>query len=155
MIQLEKSDWLDDWYVLEMPSWWYTGTPEGTADEWRAIINAISEKRNLSFKRVGVWFDDDKVCHFYSPRNSIEMTECRLPTDKQADFVSQAHELLNREYQVNIKWDNETHVFVATSDDIEGLVTESQDIFELVEKIKTCAAELTGDDDCRIKAVLL
>jgi hypothetical protein len=40
------------------------------------------------------------------------------------------------------EWDRDAHVWVATSDDIPGLVTESATIGELGAKLKTMVSEL-------------
>ncbi len=45
-------------------------------------------------------------------------------------------------YTVNLTWDKEADVWVATSDDIDGLVLESGSIDALIEKVKIAAPEL-------------
>jgi predicted RNase H-like HicB family nuclease len=43
---------------------------------------------------------------------------------------------------VHVLWDAESHMFVATSDDIPGLVTEADSFEKLVERVKLVAPEL-------------
>ena len=46
------------------------------------------------------------------------------------------------EYTVNLMWDSEAAVWVATSDDIIGLVLESGSLDVLIERVRTVAPEL-------------
>ena len=46
------------------------------------------------------------------------------------------------EYNVNVLWDAETAVWVATSEDIPGLVLESGSLDALAERIKNAVPEL-------------
>ena len=46
------------------------------------------------------------------------------------------------EYNVTIRWDNEAAVWIATSEDIPGLVLESGSFDALIERVKTAAPEL-------------
>ena len=46
------------------------------------------------------------------------------------------------EYTVNLMWDSEAAVWVATSDDIIGLVLESGSLDVLIERLRTVAPEL-------------
>ncbi len=48
----------------------------------------------------------------------------------------------NKIFQVKALWDNEAHVWVAMSDDIPGLITESETFEELVMKLKIVIPEL-------------
>ena len=45
-------------------------------------------------------------------------------------------------YNVILTWDNEANVWVATSDDIPGLVLESNSYDALIEKVKFAIPEL-------------
>lgn len=64
--RLRKSKWLDDWYVVD-GSW---AQPEGTAAEWRMVVDAIKVKRSdRPGRRIGVTVHDDGRVKFYSPRN--------------------------------------------------------------------------------------
>ena len=45
-------------------------------------------------------------------------------------------------YVVNIIWDNEAAVYVATSDNIPGLVLESGSFDALIEKVRVAVPEL-------------
>ena len=46
------------------------------------------------------------------------------------------------EYIVNLIWDEEASVWVATSDDIPGLVLESGSLDALIERVRFAAPEL-------------
>jgi hypothetical protein len=46
------------------------------------------------------------------------------------------------EYKVNLIWDEEADVWVATSDDIPGLVLESGSLDALIERVRFTAPEL-------------
>ncbi len=46
------------------------------------------------------------------------------------------------EYIINLFWDNEAGVWIATSDDISGLVLESNSLDALIEKVKIAVPEL-------------
>ena len=46
------------------------------------------------------------------------------------------------EYTVKLFWDSESSVWVATSDDIRGLVLESGSLDVLIEKIKLAVPDL-------------
>lgn len=92
-----KSEWMDDWYVIERAEHdgkeWLEQTGkngfsfqtssrfsdadvEGNAKEMLAIAKAIREKGRISFKRCSVKADAEPVL-FCSPRNSQEDGECR------------------------------------------------------------------------------
>src|SRR6201999_1781010 len=47
-----------------------------------------------------------------------------------------------REHIVTAKWDDEADVWVATSDDVPGLVTESKTFEALLKKLRTLVPEL-------------
>lgn len=46
------------------------------------------------------------------------------------------------EYIINLTWDSEANVWIATSDDIPGLVLESGSFDALLERIRFAAPEL-------------
>ena len=46
------------------------------------------------------------------------------------------------EYIINLTWDNEADVWVATSDDIPGLVLESGSFDALLERVRFAVPEL-------------
>lgn len=46
------------------------------------------------------------------------------------------------EYTINFTWDNEAAVWIATSDDIPGLVLESGSFDALLERVRIAAPEL-------------
>lgn len=47
-------------------------------------------------------------------------------------------------YNVNISWDSEAMVWIATSDDISGLVLESGSLDALIERVKIAVPELVN-----------
>lgn len=49
---------------------------------------------------------------------------------------------MDREYAVNVVWDVEAHVFVATSDDVAGLAIEAKTEHELIKKLSRVVPEL-------------
>ncbi len=46
------------------------------------------------------------------------------------------------EYQINVTWDEDASVWVATSEDVPGLVLESTSFDALQERVKECIPEL-------------
>jgi len=50
--------------------------------------------------------------------------------------------VLMAEYKVNFMWDEEAAVWVATSDDVKGLVLEHSSLDVLMERVKLAAPEL-------------
>ena len=46
------------------------------------------------------------------------------------------------EYIINLTWDNDENVWIATSDDIPGLVLESGSFDALLERVRFAAPEL-------------
>lgn len=64
-----KSDWLEDWYLIED-----CGTDacvEGTQKEMLAVADAIKEKKDAYFKRCAAIKSNSDRYRFFSPRNSI------------------------------------------------------------------------------------
>lgn len=55
-------------------------------------------------------------------------------------------------YRVNMLWDDEAAVWVATSDDVPGLVLESGSLDALVERIKTALPELVALNGSRAQS---
>lgn len=49
-------------------------------------------------------------------------------------------------YTVSAAWDDEAKVWVATSDDVPGLVTEASTLDALVERVHAVAPELLDDN---------
>ena len=41
------------------------------------------------------------------------------------------------EYVVNFEWDDEAKVWIATSDDIDGLVLEAKSLDDLMQRVRT------------------
>ena len=46
------------------------------------------------------------------------------------------------EYTINLTWDKEAGVWIATSDDVHGLVLESRSLDALIERVKFAVPEL-------------
>jgi len=72
-----KSDWMDDWYVLDgAPG----GQPEGTAEHWRNVIAAMRAGKIWYETRVGAWLDRSVESlpryKVYSPRNAYGNDDC-------------------------------------------------------------------------------
>ncbi len=55
------------------------------------------------------------------------------------------------EYNVNLLWDDDAAVWVATSDDVPGLVLESGSYDALIERVKLAIPELLKLNDTIIK----
>ncbi len=51
------------------------------------------------------------------------------------------------EYTINLNWDNEAGVWIATSDDVDGLVLESGSIDALIERVRFAVPELLNLND--------
>lgn len=107
-ITLQKSDWLEDWYTIERAEhenrqWlaplgengsqlMHSGRisdacVEGSAEEMRAIAEAIKARGSASFKRCAVHVMGG-VAYFCSPRNSTRDAEIPLAdADEFADQV--------------------------------------------------------------------
>ncbi len=49
------------------------------------------------------------------------------------------------EYTINLIWDREAAVWVATSEDVKGLVLESGSLDALIERVKIAIPELLGE----------
>lgn len=57
-------------------------------------------------------------------------------------------------YNVKLTWDNEASVWVATSDDVPGLVLESNSYDALIEKVKVAIPELLDiSDDSKSRTI--
>ena len=49
---------------------------------------------------------------------------------------------MENEYQVKIEYDNEAGVWIATSDNVIGLILESESLDRLIEKVSNAVPEL-------------
>ena len=58
------------------------------------------------------------------------------------------HDPMNKPYFVRAEWDDEAAVWVATSDDVPGLVTEAQTLEALDTKLRTMVPELLDANGC-------
>ncbi len=60
------------------------------------------------------------------------------------------------EYVINFLWDNDAFVWVATSEDIPGLVLESGSLDALMERVRFVIPELlelNGNNSCNISLI--
>lgn len=55
---------------------------------------------------------------------------------------------MNKPYSVRAEWDGEAAVWVATSDDVPGLITEAETIEALDAKLKGMVPELLEANGC-------
>lgn len=58
------------------------------------------------------------------------------------------------EYVVNFEWDDEAKVWIATSDDIDGLVLESESLDHLMQRIRIAAPELIEQNHLPIRPLV-
>ena len=64
------------------------------------------------------------------------------------DTIQNFHNLFERSeqevvsYRIDLLWDGEANVWIATSDDVPGLVLESDSVDVLIEKLKYAIPEL-------------
>jgi len=68
------------------------------------------------------------------------------------------NEVVSYEYLVTLDWDDEAEVWVATSEDVEGLVLESGSADALIERLRTAVPELLAMngqklDNARVQVV--
>lgn len=58
------------------------------------------------------------------------------------------HSAMNKPYFVRAEWDSDACVWVASSDDVPGLITEADTIEALDAKLQTIVPELLGLNGC-------
>ena len=58
------------------------------------------------------------------------------------------HQVMIKRYLVNAEWDADASVWVASSDDVPGLVTESETLEALQSKIQIMVPELLEANGC-------
>lgn len=58
------------------------------------------------------------------------------------------HSLMNKPYLVRAEWDSDVQVWVASSDNVPGLVTEADTIEALDAKLQTMVPELLEANGC-------
>ena len=58
---------------------------------------------------------------------------------------------MNRPLVVHAVWDDEAKVWVATSDDVPGLVTEAETTEQLIEKLKVMIPELLEENGLAVE----
>jgi hypothetical protein len=90
--RLRKCEWLDDWYVVDGS----LAQPEGTAAEWRMVMDAMRRKRSeRPGRRIGVTVYDDGRVKFYSPRNCAGPDDVvRVAANEAAAWLASAEVLL-------------------------------------------------------------
>ena len=49
---------------------------------------------------------------------------------------------MTNEYRITFSWDNEAYVWIATSDDVYGLILEHSSLDTLVERVRQAVPEL-------------
>jgi len=49
---------------------------------------------------------------------------------------------MTNEYKINFTWDDEAYVWIATSDDVYGLILEHSSLDTLVERVRRAVPEL-------------
>lgn len=59
-----------------------------------------------------------------------------------------SHRVMNKSYSVRAEWDEVAAVWVATSDDVPGLVTESETLEALDTKLRSMVPELLDANGC-------
>ena len=64
----------------------------------------------------------------------------------RADTGERARRRAMRTYEVHAKWDPEAKVWVATSEDVVGLVTEADTMEQLLEKLEVMVPELIEEN---------
>ena len=60
-----------------------------------------------------------------------------------------------QEYMINCEWDSEANVWIASSNDVPGLVLESGSIDALIERVKFAVPELLELNKEEHKSLLL
>ncbi|MBR1453408.1 MAG: DUF1902 domain-containing protein [Lachnospiraceae bacterium] len=57
-------------------------------------------------------------------------------------------------YKVNLMWDGDASMWIATSDDVPGLVLESNSYDALIEKVKVAIPELLELNDKKLSRTI-
>lgn len=71
-----------------------------------------------------------------------------LPCHPPRHWHAAYHRAMNKPYFVRAEWDAEAAVWVATSDDVPGLITEAETIEALDAKLKSMVPELLEANGC-------
>jgi hypothetical protein len=104
MLTLRKSEYLDDWYVLEKENGRPTGfvCVEGDRSEWIGIANAMKVRESCRHKRCAASTrDNGSRYEFYSPRNSIGTCEAELHGEEIDRFASEVIAMFRESPVVN------------------------------------------------------
>ncbi len=59
------------------------------------------------------------------------------------------------EYIINLTWDNEANVWIATSHDIPGLILESDSFDDLLKRVRLAVPELLALNSSRVSPLTL
>lgn len=87
-----REGFLDNWFVVDGCS----GQPEGDINEWREIIAAIKEKKDLRHTRVGVKFQNG-IYSLFSPRNQSGKNDTVMFDEREMqDWLVNAEALLKQ-----------------------------------------------------------
>ena len=76
------------------PSVFAQGQTEGDSDEWRQILDAMTNRANKSFKRVAVMFENGNA-YLHSPRNSDDPYSYVIFQDEIDRWIARAHKILD------------------------------------------------------------
>jgi len=90
---LVYTTFIDDWFVLE-PAVFNQGQPEGDSEEWREILEAMHLRKNKSFKRVAVMFENANA-YLHSPKNSDDPYSYAIFANELDRWIAQAHKILD------------------------------------------------------------
>lgn len=72
----------------------------------------------------------------------------QLHTNRAVPSAMAYHNRMYKPYFVRAEWDAEANVWVATSDDVPGLVTEAETLEALDSKLKAMVPELLEANGC-------
>ncbi len=92
---LHKSAWITNWYAV---NGFQFGQPEGTGEEWRAIVNALlADEEPPRFRRVSAKRTIVGV-EFQSPRNAIdEHDHSYVSNEDLPEWLAKADALLKED----------------------------------------------------------
>lgn len=71
LIKLVKSDYLHDWFYVEVDGVMFLPCIEGCASEWKEMLCAIAKRKRCSFRRCAVERSAGGLS-MWSPRNAYE-----------------------------------------------------------------------------------
>jgi hypothetical protein len=71
---------------------------------------------------------------------------------REQGIMRKAQPTMIREYVVDVEWDEEARVWVATSVDVPGLVTEAVSLDLLLERVRAVTPDLLADNAAHLAA---